>query len=115
MANSNIKNNISTQSNLDRRGYHCFEMPTRSYNDTNHWYFRWYSQFKTELELLTEQETEKLAGLIPLLLCGEQSAIVTFHQHANQFSKGAINTSAKLFSQIESELISFNSVILFSI
>ena len=83
----------------------CFQIPHRKLQNRDHWYHQWNLKYQSELSNLSDIELENLASLLPMLLCGEQSAIVTFNRHAETLPLDAISSSKQLFVQIESDEI----------
>ena len=80
----------------------CFIIPEGICKGKEHWYYNWHKQFVNDSFWLSDNDTESFANLIPLLLCGEQSAVVIFNQHATM-SREQLAESYQLFIDIESD------------
>lgn len=65
---------------------------------TGHWFDRWLQQYQAHISLTSAQE-ESLSQLIPLLLCGEQSAQLVFGSYAAR--KDIQNQSRQALERIE--------------
>ena len=81
------------------QGMRCFKR-LESVTPTNSWFTDWQSQFYTESTKLPTTVLESLGHLMPLLMCGEQSAALVFNREA---SRSDNHRSAKLFSEIEAD------------
>lgn len=80
-------------------GMRCFKRPDSvKPNDT--WFKHWEAQFHTDSKTLATPVLESLGHLMPLLMCGEQSAALVFNREANRSES---QRSAQLFSEIEAD------------
>ena len=80
-------------------GMRCFKRPdTIASSDT--WFTQWQNQFRSESMKLSTTVIESLSQVMPLLMCGEQSAALVFNREANRSEN---QKSATLFSQIEAD------------
>ena len=67
------------------------------------WVDRWQQQYPQGSWRLPASQEQALSSLVPLLLCGEQSAQQVFHHQAGQLRQGAKNSLAAALQQIEQE------------
>lgn len=67
------------------------------------WVDRWQRQYPGGSWHLPTPQEQALSSLVPLLLCGEQSAQQVFHHQAGQLQLGAQKTLAVALQQIEQE------------
>lgn len=65
--------------------------------ENDHWYYQWLKNFDKNIDQLTHQDARALASLLPMLLCGEQSAVVFFH---NKATNAEFTQSHQLLTQI---------------
>lgn len=80
-------------------GMRCFKRPD-SVSSADTWFTQWQAQFETESMRLPTTVLESLGQVMPLLMCGEQSAALVFNREANRSEN---QRSANLFSQIEAD------------
>ena len=81
----------------------CVAMPEPTVLVPSGWLSRWQAYFADRPLALKPRQLEAIGGLIPSLLCGEQSAVTTFHAEARRLSRDARLESARLFHRIESD------------
>jgi len=81
------------------QGMRCFKRP-ESVKSTDTWFKHWEAQFHAESKTLATPVLESLGHLMPLLMCGEQSAALVFNREANR-SKS--QRSSQLFNHIEAD------------
>jgi hypothetical protein len=67
------------------------------------WVDRWQLQYPEGSWCLPAPQEQALSSLVPLLLCGEQSAQQVFHHQAGQLRLGTKKTLALVLQQIEQE------------
>lgn len=80
-------------------GLRCFKRPD-SVATTDSWFTQWQEQFQHDPMRLPTTVLESLGQVMPLLMCGEQSAALVFNREANRSENAK---SAVLFSQIEAD------------
>jgi len=81
-------------------GLRCFERPASITSTEDNWFTQWQAQFQTESMSLPTELLESLGQLMPLLMCGEQSAALVFNREAN---RSTTRRSSELFSEIEAD------------
>lgn len=80
-------------------GMRCFRRPD-SVKSTDTWFTQWQAQFQADSMKLPTTVLESLGQVMPLLMCGEQSAALVFHREANRSES---QRSANLFNSIEAD------------
>ena len=89
---------------LDRENdFLCFPLPANSNRDVNHWSNKWLNEFGDRSLDFNDETLVQLAKLVPLLLCGEQSAVLIFNRFSDTLTHQEISDSLNKFSRIESD------------
>ncbi len=81
----------------------CFALPDSYRPLLQPWFNRWTLVYGEQPLRLPDDQREALARLLPVLLCGEQSAVVLFHHEARRLSAAARQASYHCFSTIEKD------------
>lgn len=87
--------------------YRCFtgKLIANATVTTSRWFESWQQQFKqTDLaEILSSEQANALARLLPLLMCGEQSAQLVFNQTLEQYQADSEQALYQQLAEIEAD------------
>ncbi len=89
----------SEQSNAIR----CFDVNIDPNTVMPQWFIKWREQFLNGESKISHRHEEALARLIPILLCGEQSAIHVFGNEVERLRGSKWHTSINLLKNIETD------------
>ena len=81
----------------------CFDLNIDPGTVMPDWFVSWREQFSGARSTLSYRHEEALARLIPLLLCGEQSAIHVFRSEAERLRGSKWNDSIAALQRIETD------------
>ncbi|MCW8879132.1 MAG: hypothetical protein OQK51_18935 [Kangiellaceae bacterium] len=81
----------------------CFPLPANSSRNISHWSNKWLDEFGNDNLGFNDETLIQLANLVPLLLCGEQSAVLIFNRFSESLTQQEICDSINKFSEIESD------------
>jgi hypothetical protein len=81
----------------------CFDLDIDPDTVMPEWFVQWRDQYMRGQFSLSHQHEEALARLIPLLLCGEQSAIHVFGNEVERLRGGAWDSSIVALKSIETD------------
>ncbi len=81
----------------------CFDVCIDPAMTMPSWFIDWRQQFLSDKRMLSHRHEEALARLIPLLLCGEQSAIHVFGEEVERLQGTPWSHSLSLLKEIETD------------
>ena len=81
----------------------CFDVCIDPATTMPDWFIDWRQQFLSDVRMLSPRHEEALARLIPLLLCGEQSAIHVFSEEIERLHGSPWSNSVSLLKVIETD------------
>lgn len=81
----------------------CFDVCIDPATTMPSWFINWRQQFLNDKRVLSHRHEEALARLIPLLLCGEQSAIHVFGEEIERLQGSPWSNSVSLLKDIEAD------------
>jgi|TARA_B110000902_G_scaffold258862_1_gene329279 hypothetical protein len=81
----------------------CFTVAIKANATQPHWLSVWRREFANTKVALTYRQEEAMARLLPLLLCGEQSAIIVFGGEIERLQGASWHENIALLSSIETD------------
>lgn len=81
----------------------CFDVNIEPHTVMPQWFIAWREQYLYGASKISNRHEEALARLIPLLLCGEQSAIHVFGKEVERLRGSTLSTSINLLKDIETD------------
>lgn len=87
----------------DAEVFRCFPKSHTTQDYTSRWYQQWQQEFEQSLLLIKTSQARALGRLIPLLLCGEQSANLVFSQEVERLADADNAEHIQNLKQIEAD------------
>ncbi|MRI34792.1 hypothetical protein EOPP23_17565 [Endozoicomonas sp. OPT23] len=104
MADNSQQGGAVRSSHKHKKPIHCFDLPDSAFiPHQNHLLQNLLNRNFPDISTLSEQQQIALARLVPMLLCGEQSAMFVFHREAARLANKGEEECYKALMQIEAD------------